>query len=134
MRHRSPLAAPPDWHPALRALIESADQECPAGHAQALRVLMALALRKTPSRGVFDPAVRGEEDLFAAIENVAQRYLDLPEARKAWNKAARAAALTTDQREDLEQAVLQLQMASDSAYFYAGLAFGLAYAYANRAA
>ncbi|HEX3701855.1 MAG TPA: hypothetical protein VHU82_00900 [Vicinamibacterales bacterium] len=87
---------------------------------------MTLALRKVPSRGIFDPAARGEDDLFSAIEAVARDHLELTDARASWRAALEAAALDLDRRDDLERAALQVQTVSDTAYFYAGLAFGLA--------
>ena len=131
-RRRSKFAPFADWPWTLRWVIQAAEQECPHGHASALRELAALALRKVPSRGIFDPGVRGEEDLFAAIESVAKAHLELVEARAAWRNALEARGVTLEQRDALEQAALQVQSVSDTAYFYAGLAFGLAFVYVHR--
>jgi hypothetical protein len=114
-----------DWPPALRQIIRAAERECPSGHAEALRELAALALTKVPSRGIFDPTSRGEHELFAAIESVALAHLDLADARTAWRKALRASAMSMDARDEVERAALEVQTVSDTAYFYAGLAFGL---------
>src|SRR5258708_4054433 len=70
-RRQSKSAPLADWPCTPRWVIQAAERECPPGHARALRELTALALHKVPSRGIFDPGVRGEEDLFAAIESVA---------------------------------------------------------------
>jgi len=110
----------------LRQLIRAAELECPRGHAEALRELTALALQKVPSRGIFDPGARGEEDLFVAIESIAQAHLELAGARDAWRGALEAAHLSLDPRDEIERAALQVQSVSDTAYYYAGLAFGLA--------
>lgn len=118
------LAACP---PAVRQLIRAAELECPRGHAEALLELTVLALRKVPSRGIFDPGARGEEELFVSIESVARAHLELAAARTAWRTALDAASLSLDRRDDIEQAALQVQSVSDTAYFYAGLAFGLAF-------
>jgi hypothetical protein len=115
-----------EWPLTLRHLIRAAELECPRGHAEALIELTALALRKAPSRGIFDPGANGEHDLFAAIEAVAEGHLDLASARAAWRGALESATLTLDSRDDIERAALQVQSVSDTAYFYAGLAFGLA--------
>jgi hypothetical protein len=123
-----------DWPRTLRWVIEAAEQECPRGHASALRELTALALHKVPARGIFDPAVRGEEDLFAAIESVAKAHLEFVDARIAWRSALDAASLNLDQRDALEQAALQVQSVSDTAYFYTGLAFGLTFVDGSRPA
>jgi len=125
---------PHDWPLSLRSVIEAAEHECPRGHARALRELTTLALRKIPARGLFDPAVRGEEDLFAAIEAVARAHLELADARAAWRRAVKAADLNLDRRDALERAALQVQSASDTAYFYTGLAFGLTFVYVYRPA
>jgi hypothetical protein len=133
-RRQSRSVTPADWPRTLRWVIQAAEHECPPGHAQALRELTALALHKIPSRGIFDPAVRGEEDLFSAIESVAAAHLELVEARIAWRNALEAASLTLGRRDALEQTALQVQSASDTAYFYTGLAFGLAFVHVSRAA
>ena len=134
MRHRrSRSATPTEWPPTLRHLIRTAELECPRGHAEALSELTALALRKVPSRGIFDPAARGEHEVFVAIEAVAQAHLELAGARTALRAALDAAALDLERRDEIERAALQVQSVSDTAYFYAGLAFGLASAHVYRA-
>ena len=122
-----------EWPRTLRWIIQAAERECPPGHAQALRELTALALHKIPSRGIFDPAARGEEDLFAAIESVAKAHLELVDARIAWRSALKAASLNLERRDAIEQAALDVQSVSDTAYFYTGLAFGLAFVCVSRA-
>src|SRR5262249_47514932 len=124
MRHRrtrSPSLA--DWPPSLRFLIRAAELQCPRGHAEALLELPALAFRKLPARGIFDPAARGEPEVFGAIEAVARTHLDLADARTAWRNALTAAGLALDRQDEIERAALQVQTVSDTAYFYAGLAF-----------
>jgi hypothetical protein len=121
-----------DWPPVLRQLVRAAELECPPGHANALRDLTALAIRKVPSRGIFDPAARGEQELFAAIDSVAQAHLELADARTMWRSALEAADLSLNRRDNIEMAALQVQTVSDTAYFYAGLAFGLAFICAYR--
>jgi len=135
MRRRQSKSVPlADWPWTLRWVIQAAEEECPHGHANALRELTALALHKVPSRGIFDPAVRGEEDLFTAIESVAKAHLELGEARVAWRRALEAGGGNLEQRDALEQAAMQVQSVSDTAYFYTGLAFGLAFVYVHRTA
>jgi hypothetical protein len=121
-----------EWPPALRRIIRAAERECPTGHAQALRAFTALALTKVPARGIFDPTTRGEQELFAAIEAVAQTHLELSDARAAWRTALKAAALDLEIQDEVERAALQVRTVSDTAYFYAGLAFGLATVVAYR--
>jgi len=116
-----------DWPLMLRRLIRAAEIECPPGHARALRDLTALALNKVPSRGIFDPGARGEDDLYAAIETVARAHLELADARTSWRMALDRLSVSIDRRDEVERAALQVQSASDTAYFYAGLAFGLTF-------
>ena len=125
-RRRTRSQTRTDWPLPLRQLIRAAELECPRGHADALHALTALAIRKVPSRGIFDPAVRGEHELFTAIETVADAHLQLADARTGWRKALDAANLDLERRDALESALLQVQSVSDTAYFYTGLAFGLA--------
>lgn len=116
----------------LQRLVRAAEIECPAGHAEALEALTALALTKVPARGIFEPGTREEPELYSAIESVGRAHLDLAEARASWRGALKAANLPIEKRDDLETAALEVQTASDTAYFYAGLAFGLAFSYLHR--
>lgn len=115
-----------EWPPVLLRIIRAAERECPRGHAAALRELTALALTKVHSRGIFDPTARGEHELFTAIETVARTHLDLGEAREVWQAALATAVVGLEHRDEVERAALQVQSVSDTAYFYTGLAFGLA--------
>jgi hypothetical protein len=126
MRHRrsrSPI--PADWPSPVQRIVRAATLECPRGHARALADFATLAVRKVPSRGIFDPTVRGEHELFSAIEAVADAHLQFSSARDACRTALDAADLSLKRRDEIERALLQLQSISDTAYFYAGLAFGL---------
>jgi hypothetical protein len=109
----------------LRQVIRAAERECPKGHASALRDLTALAVRKVPARGIFDPTARGEQDLFRAIETIADKHLGRTRARAAWKAAVRRGRLDLRERDRIERAALEVQGVSDTAYFYTGLAFGL---------
>jgi hypothetical protein len=124
-RRRSLSGELAEWPPVLRHVIRAAEAECPHGHAEALFELTTLAMTKVPARGVFDPGTRGENDLFARIERVASTHLELTHARAAWDAALDAAGLEFDRRDAIAQAALQVQSVSDTANFYAGLAFGL---------
>lgn len=125
MRRRSFSHSRPDLPAHLRDVIRAAARECPPGHAGALRDLTALAATKVPARGIFDPAARGEQDLFAAIDSVANRHLGRRAARRGWRRALHASRLDLESHDRIERAAVQLQAISDTAYFYAGLAFGL---------
>ncbi|MCA1584771.1 MAG: hypothetical protein LC791_08375 [Acidobacteria bacterium] len=126
-RRRSRLATLTELPPTLRLLVEAAERECPSGHADALLEFTALALRKVPSRGIFDPSTRDEHELFSLIEAAAQAHLNLSDARAAWQEALERASLPFDRRDAIETAALRVQTVSDTAYFYVGLAFGLAF-------
>ena len=122
-----------DLPPPLLQLVRAAELECPHGHAEALTELTTLAIRKIPARGIFDPAVHGEPELFTAIESVAVRHLALANARTAWRGAIEATELAFAKRDDLERTAQRVLDISETAYFYAGLAFGLAFVCAYRA-
>jgi hypothetical protein len=131
MKRRTPspasIASSADaWPVHLRLLVGAAERECPPGHASALRELIALALTKVPARGIFDPTSRGEHELFTAFETIASRHLGRIAAQAAWRRALRAAHLELEARDTLEHAALRVRDVSDTTYFYAGLAFGLA--------
>lgn len=124
-RRSPPPVAATDLPVHLRHVFRAAERECPKGHASALRELTALAVRKVPARGIFDPTSRGEQELFAAIETIANHHLGRERARAAWKTAVRRARLELEARDRIERAALQVQAVSDTSYFYAGLAFGL---------
>jgi len=109
----------------VRRVIRAAERECPKGHARALRDLSRLATRKAPARGIFDPTIRGEDDLFREIESIADRHLGSRASRKALNRAIRRARLEMEARDRIERAALEARTVSDIVYFYTGLAFGL---------
>ena len=119
MRRRRSQTAAVEIPPQLRLLIRAAELECPPGHADALRALMTLALHKMPARGIFDPAARGEHELYVAIESVAQSHLQLASAKTAWRGALDAASLELDRRDRIERTALEVQSISETAYFYA---------------
>ena len=125
MSRRVPSSPPDLWPTHLRLVVLAAERECPPGHAGALGDLISVAITKVPARGIFDPTSRGEHDLFSEIDAIACQYLGMTAARSAWRRALRGARLDLTTRDTLEHAALQLQGVSDTAYFYAGLAFGL---------
>src|SRR5262245_1472968 len=113
---------------SLRRVIRAAQRECPAGHGETLREMIDMALRLMPARGIFDPAAAGEHEVYAAIEHIAKAHLGLSRSRTRWNKALDAARLELAVRDNIDEARVCLQDKSDSAYYYAGLAFGLVFA------
>lgn len=124
-RRRSTAVSAPEWPAAILRILLAAEHECPRGHARALYELTAIAFTKVPARGVFDPTCRGDEELFSAVERVALAHLELASARRAWHRALDEARLDASRRDLVETAALELQTASDTAYYYTGLAFGL---------
>lgn len=133
MRRRSSPVLVPEWPLALRHVIVAAERECPPGQAAAIRELIALALAKVPSRGIFDPTTRGEDELFGAIDAVAEAYLELRQARTSWRAALRRSGLALPDRDRVEGAAHQVQGVYDTAYYYTGLAFGLVWVAGSRA-
>jgi hypothetical protein len=133
-RRRSKPLARVQWSPSLLHLIDAAELECPAGHGAALAEFAALAMRKVPSRGIFDPGDRSEPELFNAVEAVARRHLGLDRAAKTLRDSFEAARLPFDQQDAIAQAALDVRGVSETAYFYAGLAFGLVFALGYRTA
>lgn len=113
--------------PMLRPIIRAARMECPPGHAEALAALAAFAQHKVPARGIFDPGERDEPDFLLTIESVARMHLEFAEARAAWRQTLSSTALSASQRSDIESATHQIMDVSDTAHYYAGLAFGLTY-------
>jgi hypothetical protein len=91
------------------------------GVAPALRELGDLALWALPICGVFVP---NDEEVSLVIERVATRHLGLQEARTEFRKAL-ATVEPFDQRDAVESAHNQIRTATEEAYFYAGLAFGI---------
>jgi hypothetical protein len=129
---RSRTVAVAEW-PPLRQLVAAAQSECPPGHAEALSELAALAVRKIPIRGLLDPTASGDDEMFAAIDAIALRHLELARAKAAWRQSLDAAELSFERRDEIERAARQWMDVSDTAYFYTGLAFGLAFVCAYRA-
>jgi hypothetical protein len=137
MRRRSRIrtdraVAVADLPVPLRRVIRAAERECPKGHAGALRELTRLAAGKVPARGIFDPTIRDEEDLYRAFEAVADRHLGRTASRAAWKRAIRRARLPLEARDRIERAAVEAQAVSDIVYFYAGLAFGLTWVSVSR--
>lgn len=62
-----------------------------------------------------------------AIDRVARQYLDLDEAGGEL-KEALSVVVEFAQRDPIESALNDVRSASEAAYFYAGLAFGLTFA------
>jgi hypothetical protein len=114
----------------LVEVARDAARECPPGHAQALRALGSLAIVKVPSRGIlWAPGDAVEEDLYSGIRLVAERYLGAAKANAAWRRALDAidAKTTFEELNAVEGAVLHANWLSQTAHFYAGVAFGVTF-------
>lgn len=107
--------------PLLVRLIEAAKDSGNNGGADALRSFGALALVALPTPGVFVP---DDNDIGMIIERGGREHLGLEEAKRAFRRVIKAVE-RFEARDAIESAHHQVQGASDQAYFYAGLAFGV---------
>jgi hypothetical protein len=89
--------------------------------ARALEEFGSLARWAVPVHGVFVP---NNDDVVRTIDVVAKRHLALGRARQEF-RAALSAVEPFGQRDAVESAQNRVQTASDEAYFYAGVAFGV---------
>ena len=89
--------------------------------ADALREYGALAAWVLHVDGRFVP---NAEQVSGLIEQVARRHFGLAAARREL-RAALKVVEQFEQREPIESATNQVHAASDAAYFYAGVAFGV---------
>ena len=100
---------------------ERAENRDITGAAEALREFGTLAQWALPLHGVFVP---NNDDISLVIDQVAKEHLDLIEARVEFREALKVIDRFED-RDRIETAHNHVQAASDEAYFYAGLAFGV---------
>lgn len=118
-RHRSRESR--SFPSLLVRLIQAAKDSNNQSDAKALRELGVLALRTIPTHGVF---VANDEEVSPIVDRVATDHLGLETARSEFRKAIRAIE-RFEIRDRIESSHNQIQSASDEAYFYAGLAFGV---------
>ena len=111
--------------PVLELLIDSLDgqgSEDARAAARSLRALSELAAVEVPGHGVFSAAERDE--VFSAIERIANAHLGFARARHAFATATeRVADFAT--RDEIQVKATEVRAVSDRAYFLAGIAFGL---------
>lgn len=124
MKHYSPL---------LHRLVAAAEVECPHPHAAALSEFIALALRNVSSPVAFVPHTPRQPKLHPNIEANARAHFQLDQAVDAFRKARKAAHLALDTPHDTRPGRHRPEGA-ETAYFYAGLAFGLVFANSEDAA
>jgi hypothetical protein len=117
--------------PLLVRLIEAAERSGEdaegreiRGAAKALREFGDLAVWVLPIHGLFVP---NNEDVATTVDRVAQQHLDLEAARREFKKAL-SVVEEFARRDPIESAHNHVRAASEEAYFYAGLAFGLTFA------
>lgn len=91
------------------------------GAVPALRELGVLAAWALPIHGVF---AANNNDVCKVIERVANDHLGFQAARRSFRDKVKAVG-TFEQQDAIETKHHEVLMASDQAYFYAGLAFGL---------
>jgi hypothetical protein len=111
--------------PLLVRLIEAAEDSAfdldNSVSPDVLRSFGALALVAVPRCGLFVP---NDNDICMAIDRVAKLHLGLEEAQRAFREAV-GAVQSFAERDAIESTYLQIRSATDEAYFYAGLAFGV---------
>jgi hypothetical protein len=91
------------------------------GESDALRALGELAATQVPARGVY---ASSESDLDKAIDQIANKHLGFKTPRKEFFDAT-AGVEPFALRDRIESAANHLRTVSDTAQFYAGLAFGV---------
>jgi hypothetical protein len=117
-----------DISPLLIRVIDAAryaeahdTEEDRSGHGNALQLLGRFATLVVPARGVLAPA---QDDLYKFIDGVTATYLSDSDHRKEFNRLL-AKIEPPETRHAIEAVFTQAISASDTAYFYAGLAFGI---------
>jgi hypothetical protein len=117
--------------PLLGRLIEAAERSGEdatgrdiKGAARALREFGDLALWVVPIHGLFVP---NNDEVSTVVDRVAQRHMDLGEARREFKEALNVVEEFA-QRGRIESGHSRMRAASEAAYFYAGLAFGVTFA------
>ena len=111
--------------PVLELLIDSLDgqgSEDARAAARSLRALSELAAVEVPGHGVFSAAERDE--VFSAIERIANAHLDFARPRRAF-AAATGRVADFELRDEIQVRATEVRSVSDRAYFLAGVAFGL---------
>jgi hypothetical protein len=119
---KAPGALAPSLELVVRALEEHyRENGLRRGEADALRALGELAASQVPTRGVF---ASSESDLDMAIDRVATKHLGFKSPRKEF-VGATAEVEAFALRDRIETSANHMRIVSDTAQFYAGLAFGV---------
>ena len=90
------------------------------GHGAALEELSAWALVTVPVRGVLAPR---EDYAYRTIQAIATRHLGYADASQSFHRAIKVLGTVGH---DLESTANHLRSIGDDAYYYAGLASGMA--------
>lgn len=124
MKERQPALAP-----VLRQIVRAlrANNDCPENHARALEAYLQVARRSVPARGIFEPGSREEIAFFEQIHAIANKHLGRSSARAKFTKAVEASGLPFKEQDAILTSAGDFYDVSDTAYFYAGLAFALAF-------
>lgn len=119
----------PALDPVLRQIVEALrmSNDHPENHAHALAAYLQLARKSVPLRGIFDPGSRDEDAFFQRIHAVGNKHLGLSSAKARFTRVVEASRMPFEKQDAILSSALEFQDVSDTAYFYAGLAFALAF-------
>jgi hypothetical protein len=119
----------PALDPILRQIVAALrmSDDHPESHARALAAYLQLARESVPLRGIFDPGSRDENTFFQRIHAVGNKHLGLSSAKARFTRAVEGSRLPFEKQDAILSSALDFQDVSDTAYFYAGLAFALAF-------
>ena len=118
--------APEALAPSLELIVKALEEHhletgLRGGESAALRALAELAATQVAARGVF---ASSESELDKAIDQIATKHLGFRTARNEFFDAT-AGVEPFALRDRIESAANHLRTVSDTAQFYAGLAFGV---------
>ena len=100
---------------------EQDDSTDRTGQADYLADVARLAVKNVGFRGVLSP----DPNLYEPIETLAKKHLELAEAKEEFYSALKRVK-KFKRRDAIESGFTRVMDVSDTAYYYAGLAFGLA--------
>lgn len=126
MPRRVHRLTPPPLPPVFARIIHAAKHGVAGetsdriGHGAALEELSAWALVNVPSRGVLAPR---DDHAYRIIQAIAARHLGYADASQSFQRAIKVLG---NAGHDVESTANHLRSIGDDAYYYAGLASGLA--------
>ena len=104
-----------------------ASKDCPENHARALEGYLRIARWSIPARGLFEPGSRDESPFFEQIHTIADKHLGRSSARNKFKRVVKASGLPFRKQDGILISAGEFQDVSDTAYFYAGIAFALSF-------